>query len=70
MLVLSGKNQQSVVIGHSHDAKHLITIKVLDIRSKRVRLGIDAAGEVPVHRGELQARINGTDSPASGPRLE
>jgi len=66
MLVLSRKKLESVVIGNADDSKCLITITVLEIRGKQVRLGIDAAGDVPVHRGELWARINGTDNPASG----
>jgi carbon storage regulator len=66
MLVLSRKKQQSVVIGNATGVKQLITITVLEICGKQVRLGVDAAGEIPVHRGEVWARINGTDNPAPG----
>lgn len=69
MLVLSRRKQQSVVVGSANDARNLITITVLEIRGKQVRLGIDAAGDVPVHRGELWARIKGTDRPKSDPAV-
>jgi carbon storage regulator CsrA len=69
MLVLSRKKQQSVVVGNANDTKHVVTITVLEIRGQQVRLGFDVAVEVPIHRGEVWARINGTDSPTSGPAV-
>ena len=47
MLVLSRRIDDAVVIGGN------ITIKVLDIRGNRVRLGVVAPPEVPVHRSEI-----------------
>ena len=46
-LVLSRKKNQSIIIGDS------ITIVVVEIRGDKVRLGIEAPKEVPVHRGEV-----------------
>jgi carbon storage regulator len=51
MLVLSRKvNEQIVIEGN-------ITITVVDIRGDKVRLGIEAPLEVPVHRGEVHDAI-------------
>ena len=47
MLVLSRKKNESIVI------KNDITIVVVDIRGDKVRLGVDAPKEVPVHRQEV-----------------
>ena len=47
MLVLSRKKNESIVINND------ITIVVVDIRSDKVRLGVDAPKEVPVHRQEV-----------------
>ena len=47
MLVLSRKKNESIVIGDN------ITIMVVDIRGDKVRLGIEAPTEVPVHRREV-----------------
>ena len=47
MLVLSRKKNESIVINND------ITIVVVDIRGDKVRLGVDAPKEVPVHRQEV-----------------
>ena len=47
MLVLSRKKNESIVINND------ITIVVVDIRGDKVRLGVDATKEVPVHRQEV-----------------
>ena len=46
MLVLSRKKNESIVIAND------ITIVVVEIRGDKVRLGIEAPKEVPVHRRE------------------
>ena len=46
-LVLSRKKNESIVINND------ITIVVVDIRGDKVRLGVDAPKEVPVHRQEV-----------------
>lgn len=47
MLVLSRKKNESVVINDN------ITIVVVEIRGDKVRLGIEAPKDVPVHRKEI-----------------
>ena len=47
MLVLSRQRDQSIVIGDN------IIITIVDIRGDKVRLGITAPSEVPVHRREV-----------------
>ena len=51
MLVLSRKKNESIVINND------ITIVVVEIRGDKVRLGIDAPKEVPVHRQEVYDAI-------------
>jgi carbon storage regulator CsrA len=57
MLVLSRKNQESVVIGGSDGFHRLFKVKVLDICGSKVRLGFDVDPDVPVHRAEVWERI-------------
>lgn len=52
MLVLSRMRDESIVIGDS------IVITVVDIRGDKVRLGINAPTEIPVHRQEVYEAIN------------
>lgn len=55
MLVLSRHRDESIVInGGTADE---IVITVVDIRGDRVRLGISAPIEIPVHRLEVQQAI-------------
>lgn len=51
MLVLSRKKNESIVI----DDK--IKIVVVEIRGDKVRLGVEAPKEVPVHRHEVYEAI-------------
>lgn len=51
MLVLSRKQSEQLVIGDG------IVITVVEIRGDKVRLGIEAPLEVPVHRQEVLAAI-------------
>ena len=53
MLVLSRKKNESIVINND------ITITVIEIRGDKVRLGIVAPKEVPVHRQEVYEAIHG-----------
>lgn len=59
MLVLTRKRNDSIVIGND------VTITVVEIRGDKVRLGIEAPKEVPVHRTEVLEAIrmkeNGND---------
>ncbi|NLF26095.1 MAG: carbon storage regulator CsrA [Deltaproteobacteria bacterium] len=51
MLVLSRRLHESIMIGDN------IIITVVGIRSDKVRLGIDAPLEIPVHRKEVYEAI-------------
>ncbi len=51
MLVLSRQRDESIMIGDN------IVITVVDIRGDKVRLGIDAPTEIPVHRQEIYDAI-------------
>ncbi len=57
MLILSRKNQQSVVVGSASSLERLVTVTVLDIRGGKVKLGFDVALDLPVHRQEVWDRI-------------
>ena len=52
MLVLSRKKNESIVINND------ITVVVVEIRGDKVRLGVEAPKEVPVHRREVSEAIN------------
>lgn len=65
MLVLSRKRNESIVINND------ITIVVVEIRGDKVRLGVEAPKEVPVHRREVYDAIkrherDETQTPAGG----
>jgi carbon storage regulator len=51
MLVLSRKKNESIVINND------ITIVVVEIRGDKVRLGVEAPKEIPVHRREVYDAI-------------
>ena len=51
MLVLSRKKNETIVIDND------ITVVVVEIRGDRVRLGIEAPRQVPVHRSEVYEAI-------------
>ena len=51
MLVLSRKKNESIVINDD------IRIVVVEIRGDKVRLGVEAPAEVPVHRREVYDAI-------------
>jgi carbon storage regulator len=55
MLVLSRKRNESVVINDN------ITVVVVDVRGDKVRLGIDAPKNVPVHRKEIYDAIKNSN---------
>lgn len=59
MLVLSRHRDESIMIGDD------VMITIVDIRGDKVRLGIDAPAEVPVHRLEIYEAIKRENRKAS-----
>jgi len=57
MLVLTRKNQESVVVGGSEGCAPLIVVTVLEIGHGKVRLGFVVDKSIPVHRHEVWERI-------------
>ena len=51
MLVLSRYRDESIIIGDN------IVVTIVDIRGDKVRLGINAPTEIPVHRQEVYDAI-------------
>ena len=51
LLVLSRRRDQTLVIGDN------VEVTVLEIKGGQVRLGINAPKAVPVHRGEVHAKV-------------
>lgn len=67
MLLLSRKKDEKIIIGDN------ITLMVIEIRGDKVRLGIDAPRDVPVHRQEVYEAIqreNPQDPVRSGGLLD
>ena len=52
MLVLSRQRDESIMIGED------VVVTIVDVRGDRVRLGIDAPTEIPVHRREVYEAIH------------
>lgn len=63
MLVLSRKNQESVVVGGCQGFERLLKVTVLEISGGKVRLGFEADADVPIHRSEIWNRILGNSGP-------
>jgi carbon storage regulator len=59
MLVLSRHRDESIMIGDE------IVVTIVDIRGDKVRLGIDAPQDVPVHRQEVYEAIQRENRKAS-----
>jgi carbon storage regulator len=63
MLVLTRRVDENILIGEGDNS---ITIKILEIRGGRVRLGIDAPRDVVIRREELvgaEAEAGDSDTP-------
>jgi carbon storage regulator CsrA len=70
MLVLSRKNNESVVVGGTNGFERLLKVTVLGVRSGVVRLGFDVDASVPIHRSEVWERIHANghrESSTGGP---
>lgn len=59
MLVLSRKKNESIVINND------ITIVVVEIRGDKVRLGVEAPKDIPVHRREVYDAIRASNAAPS-----
>jgi carbon storage regulator len=59
MLVLSRQRDESIIIGDN------IVITIVDIRGDKVRLGIEAPTDIPVHRREVYEAIQRENLKAS-----
>jgi len=64
MLVLSRKIDEAIIIGEN------IEIYIVDIKSKRVRLGINAPKSTPVHRKEIYLKIQGSSNSQNNPHTK
>jgi carbon storage regulator len=51
MLILTRRTGEAIMVGEE------VTITVLGIKGGQVRIGIDAPGEIAVHREEIFERI-------------
>ncbi len=60
MLVLSRKRNESILIDNH------IVVTVVEIRGDKVRLGIQAPKEIPVHRAEVHRAIQQQILPQTG----
>jgi carbon storage regulator len=63
MLVLSRQRDESIMIGDK------VVITIVDIRGDKVRLGIEAPSEIPVHRQEVYEAIK-REGRHSGPNAD
>lgn len=54
MLVLSRRKEESLVIG---DGDSQVTVTVISVSGDKVRLGIEAPKNIPIHRTEVYERI-------------
>jgi len=64
MLVLSRQKDEMIMIGDN------IEITVVDIRGDKVRLGINAPQQIPVHRKEVYESIKMENRQAANVTLE
>lgn len=64
MLILSRKADEAIVIGKE------VTITILSVKGKQVRLGISAPPNVSVHREEVYERMESDDRGGLSERTE
>jgi carbon storage regulator len=58
MLVLSRRQGETIVVGDN------ITVTILAVNGDRVKIGVVAPAEVPVHREEIYQRIDDCSKPS------
>ncbi len=67
MLVLSRERGESIIIGEAGQVLTApIILTVVDIRGDKVRVGIQAPVEIPVHRQEVHEAIQRENMRAAG----
>jgi carbon storage regulator CsrA len=59
MLVFSRKPLEAVVVGGANGFERVRKVTVLEIKHGSVRMGFEAAAEVPLHHGVVCERIQG-----------
>jgi carbon storage regulator len=57
MLVLTRRNQESVVVGGADKTERLLKVTVLQVRGSEVSLGFEGPPQIAVHRLEVWERI-------------
>lgn len=57
MLILTRKPSESIIIGDNK-----VKIKILSVKGRQVRLGIEAAKDISVHREEIYHRIKNQEA--------
>jgi carbon storage regulator CsrA len=57
MLVLTRRKKESVVMGGGGGLDRVLRITVLEIIGRKVKLGFDVDGDIPVHRSEIWERM-------------
>lgn len=61
MLVLSRKKGEKIIVNEN------ITIEVVEIKNKQIRLGFEADKNIPIRRAEVPARDGQTVAPDATP---
>lgn len=56
MLILSRRSSESIIVGDE------VTITILSVKGKQVRIGIDAPSHIGVHREEIYQKIQDQDA--------
>lgn len=64
MLVLSRQRDESIIIGDN------VVVTVVDVRGDKVKLGIEAPHDIPVHRREVYEAIRRENQQAAKLRPE
>lgn len=57
MLILTRKPSESIIIGDNK-----VKIKILSVKGRQVRLGIEASKDISVHREEIYNRIKNQET--------
>lgn len=65
MLILSRRPDESLVIGDSVEIAENVTVTILSIKGRQVRIGINAPKDVAVNRSEIYERIQAGAKPGA-----